>query len=297
MNYQVLKMNELRKILVVYKKSTFEIYKSSKDPFVMDFIRGKTKDVEIIKQSDYKQKIAFDKVISVIDRFKINYDIIYRADLTEIKNKDLVISVGGDGTFLEVSHYIRNGMPVLGVNSNPERSIGYFCCTDAENFEKCLGEIEKKPVSSLNRLELILNNKKIHEPVLNEILIAHENPAASTRYRLEANNKTIDYKTTYGFFACTAAGSTAAMYNIGGFIMPLNSSQIQYFSRGIKNEKFRFADKIKITSLTRRGKIFIDGPHLKYDFTLLDSLLIKKGIPLNIIGDLKSKRLKDYDLK
>ena len=294
MHHQVLKMNGLRKILVVYKKSTFEIYQSSKDPFVMDFIRKKTKDVETMKQSDYKQKITLDKVLSVIDRFKINYDVIYRADLTEIKNKDLVISVGGDGTLLEVSHYIRGKMPVLGVNSNPERSIGYFCCTDAENFEKCLSEIEKKPVSSLNRLELILNNKKIHEPVLNEVLVAHENPAASTRYRLEANNKTTDYKVTYGFFACTAAGSTGAMYQIGGFIMPLNSSQIQYFSRGVKNEKFGFADEIKITSLTRRGKIFIDGSHLKHGFTLLDSLLIKKGIPLNIIGDLKSKRIQSH---
>jgi len=300
-------LKNIKKILVVYKKSTFEIYQSSKDRLVMDFIRKKTKDVKAMKKSDYIQKNNLDKIISVVDKSGINYDVIYRADLTEIKNKDLVMSVGGDGTFLEVSHYIRNGIPVLGVNSNPkisveygvnpDGSIGYFCCTDAEKFERYLNEIEKKPITSLNRLELILNNKKIHEPVLNEILVAHENPAAGSRYRLEIDDDIIDYKSTYGLFACTAAGSTAAMYNVGGSVMPLNSSKIQYFSRGIKNEKFRFADEIKITSGTRRGNIFIDGRHLKYDFTLSDSLLIKKGIPLNIIGDLKSKRIKYYNLK
>ncbi len=137
-------LKNIKKILVVYKKSTFEIYQSSKDRFVMEFIRKKTKDVEAMKQSDNIQKHSLDKIISVVDKSGINYDIMYRADLTEINNKDLVISVGGDGTFLEVSHYIRNGIPVLGVNSNPERSIGYFCCTHAEKFEIYLNEIEKK---------------------------------------------------------------------------------------------------------------------------------------------------------
>ena len=300
-------LKNIKKILVVYKKSTFEIYQSSKDRLVMDFIREKTKDLEAMKQSDYIQKHSLDKIISIVDKSGVNYDVMYRADLTEINNRDLVISVGGDGTFLEVSHYIRNGIPVLGVNSNPkisveygvnpDGSVGYFCCTDAEKFERYLNEIEKKPITSLNRLELILNNKKIHEPVLNEILIAHENPAAGANYSLEANNKKIDYRSTYGIFACTAAGSTGAVYEIGGFVMPLDSSKIQYFSIGVRGEKFKFTDRIKITFKTRRGNIFIDGRHLKYDLTLSDSLLIKKGIPLNIIGDLKSKRIKYYHLK
>lgn len=36
-----------------------------------------------------------------------------------IRDVDLVITVGGDGTLLHASHYIDDSVPVLGVNSDP----------------------------------------------------------------------------------------------------------------------------------------------------------------------------------
>lgn len=42
--------------------------------------------------------------------------------------------------------------------------------------------------------------------------------------------------------------------------------------------------------MTREGKIFVDGPHLTYDFGLGRILTIKSGSPLTIIGDLNEKR-------
>jgi len=39
---------------------------------------------------------------------------------------DLVVTVGGDGTLLAASHRV-NETPILGVNSSPSHSVGFFC--------------------------------------------------------------------------------------------------------------------------------------------------------------------------
>ena len=49
------------------------------------------------------------------------YDCLYRGELTSVAGYDLVLSVGGDGTFLEVARHAPD-VPILGVNSDPERS-------------------------------------------------------------------------------------------------------------------------------------------------------------------------------
>src|SRR5260370_6464844 len=40
---------------------------------------------------------------------------------------DLVVVVGGDGTLLGASHGVGPGVPLLGVNSSPNYSVGFFC--------------------------------------------------------------------------------------------------------------------------------------------------------------------------
>src|SRR5262249_13428177 len=41
----------------------------------------------------------------------------------QLAEADLVVSVGGDGTLLRASHYVRDGM-MIGVNSAPGDSVG-----------------------------------------------------------------------------------------------------------------------------------------------------------------------------
>ena len=36
-----------------------------------------------------------------------------------IRDVDLVITVGGDGTLLRASHFLDSSIPILGVNSDP----------------------------------------------------------------------------------------------------------------------------------------------------------------------------------
>jgi len=42
--------------------------------------------------------------------------------------KDLIFSLGGDGTFLKTASMVQvNTLPILGVNTDPVRSVGHLC--------------------------------------------------------------------------------------------------------------------------------------------------------------------------
>src|SRR5262245_22878512 len=58
----------------------------------------------------------------------------------QLASADLVVSVGGDGTLLHASHYVRDGM-VIGVNSAPGDSVGRLCTANRENFQERLAAI------------------------------------------------------------------------------------------------------------------------------------------------------------
>ena len=59
---------------------------------------------------------------------------------------------------------------------------------------------------------------------------------------------------------------------------------------GKRTETAHLADELELHSFTRRGKFYIDGHHLSYDWGIGSKLSIRSGSPLTIVGDLESKR-------
>lgn len=274
--------------LVVYKKSIYELYSNSEDKEVRRYLTENPDKKEEMRQSHLTQQQTLETVVQELSERGIDHEIIYRADLEEITDKDLVITVGGDGTLLEVSHYVKD-TPILGVNSNTSSSVGYFCCANKDNVGDYLSNLDSTPRTSLNRLELTLDDEILPELVLNDILVAHRNPAAMTRYFLEVDGVTESQRNS-GLLISTAAGSTAFMYNENGEIMPLDSTHIQYIQRSLRDAQPQFTDEMQITSQSREGMLYIDGEHLTYKFSLGSTLQIANGTPLNIVGDLAQKR-------
>ena len=80
---------------------------------------------------------------------KVQFQSLAREDLNSaVTDVDLVIAVGGDGTFLDASHFVQN-VPLLGVNSSRSSSFGHFCLANDGNLSKILDEIEsgaRKPL-------------------------------------------------------------------------------------------------------------------------------------------------------
>jgi NAD+ kinase len=287
----------MKNILVVYKKSMYELYRASPDKAVRDFVNSELRDAVLARKSHANQQRTLETVINSLDREGLLHDEIYRANLGSyagMHEKDMVVSVGGDGTFIEVSHYV-SGIPVLAVNSdprspeNPTGSVGFYCAATAETFADVLRNCDVAKQTELARILVDIDGRQLPEAVINDILVAHSNPAAVTRYRLSDDNFAQERKSS-GLLVCTPSGSTAWMYNEGGQVMPLASKEMQYFSRGVRGEKTKFARELEVQSLTREGKIYLDGQHIQYDFTLGSSLRIRSGNPLAVICDLESKR-------
>src|SRR3989338_7379674 len=101
---------DLTKALVVTKRSAFELYSSSPDQETREYALK----IQLLKESQETQQRSIETVLSALSRRGITYDALQRQELDQrvnadpnfIANYDLVIAVGGDGTFLEASHYV-----------------------------------------------------------------------------------------------------------------------------------------------------------------------------------------------
>jgi len=275
------------KVVVVYKKSAWELFSGSKDPNVTAFMSELGRDATFFKSSHDTQKQSLGTVADTLKNAGEDVSLLYRSDLDSklFRDIDLAVSVGGDGTFLETSHFVGDTTPVLGVNSDPARSVGFFSACDGPGFPKLFAELAETPRTELSRGEVLIDGKVTGPPVLNDVLFANPNPAATTRYRIGEEK----FRNS-GLIACTAAGSTAWMFQEGGEPMPLDARKLQILHRGTRGAVPEFANSLVLESLTRRGELFIDGEHLSYPLAIGQTLELRSGRPLHVVGDLSRKR-------
>lgn len=106
-------------ILLVVKQTPYEQYlqlkNQGKAPVALRWERLKNR-FEVHSQ-------CVNSVEAIIKSIGIKYSKIGREELHRgsIQDRDLVISVGGDGTVLNVASYLDDSIPVLGINSDPTR--------------------------------------------------------------------------------------------------------------------------------------------------------------------------------
>lgn len=220
-----------------------------------------------------------------------------------IKGKpDLVVTVGGDGTLLDASHMIGANTPLLGINSAPQSSIGFFCGGTKDHAKETLSRAlgGKLATAKLSRMCVELNGKVLHARVLNEALFCHASPAATSRYILELPAGREDQRSS-GLWIGPAAGSTAAQKSAGGKVLPLESSSIQYVVREPYTPaggRFRFArglikagEELVLRSKMRDAKVFLDGHRLVFNVTMGDVLVMRRSDePLTVVGISKKRR-------
>ncbi|MBS1791476.1 MAG: NAD(+)/NADH kinase [Acidobacteria bacterium] len=234
-----------------------------------------------IVQADAEHQHTIDAVRQALSKRKITFG---EASLTNLDARvkgqlaisDLVITIGGDGTTLGASHYVRGGA-LIGVNSAPGDSVGHFCSVNRKNFVQKLDAILSGKVKpkELARLQIGLDEKPLPELALNDVLIVHECPASTTRYLLKVGRREEEHRSS-GIWISTAAGSTAGIGSAGGRKMPLGSQRIQYLVRELYREpKRRYAlargfieasGEIIVASKMAAGELYIDGAKTRYEF-------------------------------
>ncbi len=208
----------------------------------------------------------------------------------------LVITIGGDGTLLSAAHHIEDGL-ALAVNSAPRDSVGHFCLTDRRGFEARLAAIERERLHPLvlSRLAATLDGRPLPELATNDVLIAHDHPAATSRYSLKVGKYAEEHRSS-GLWIATAAGSTAGIRSAGGRPMPVRSKRLQYRVRELYREPgrvYRLAagfvgpgESLVVDSKMEAGCLYIDGARTAYRFRFGAHLEVRTAkSPLRLFAD------------
>jgi NAD+ kinase len=278
---------KLRKVLIVPKKSTYQIQAvEHKEANFLKLLEEGHSSVTKVKLAHEEHMETLQHLLTALDQRGVEHREVVRAELEgRIKGVDMVISVGGDGTFLDASHHV-DSLPLLGINSSRSSSFGHFCLASLKNIEKVLDDIENDNIKTIKllRLELLLNGKVLPDLVLNEVLIAHSNPAATSRFIVHLRGISEEQKSS-GIWVSTPCGSTGSMRSAGGTVLPINDQRYQFIVREAcmrPNEKWQLTrgilernEEMRFVSQTRTGTLFIDGQHIEHHFGLGDELIIR----------------------
>lgn len=257
-----------KKILILYKNTVYSRYKRNKvlstviDPLLLK------RQLERLRNAHEEHTQTLHHIRDVLAGADVPFDEYFRGGKIPFSNYEVIISVGGDGTFLKAAAGATTQL-LIGVNSAPSTSVGRLCVARKENFADVIQRLKKKRVrvTKLHRLALNLADGGSY-PVLNDVLFAHENPAVISRYLIKLGRVTEEQRSS-GIWVSTAVGSTGAIGSAGGKTLPRGSSDIQYLPRELYTvfgRKYQLRggiikgrQSLTIHSLMPFGKIFIDG--------------------------------------
>ena len=136
---------------------------------------------------------------------------------------DMVVSVGGDGTFLRTATTVGDsGIPILGINTG---RLGFLAAINYDDVEETLQEVMDNAYKVQDRSLLKMTTDETFPPdyfnahALNEVAILKQDTASMLSIHAYINN---DYLTSYqadGLVIATPTGSTAYSLSIGGSIL------------------------------------------------------------------------------
>jgi len=222
-------------------------------------------------------------------------------DEFDVRGLSLVITIGGDGTLLSASHSVSD-VPLLGINSAPSHSVGFFCGARRGEALSAIGRALRGELKRtvLTRMQVSVNDRVVTARVLNDALFCHASPAATSRYLIRLGDVEEEQKSS-GFWIGPAAGSTAAQRSAGGRVLPLTSKRLQlvvrepYTPHGehyrLRHALIQPGTPLVVRSKIHEGKIFIDGPNRTLDVGIGDVLsFTQSSEALTVLGIAPSRR-------
>lgn len=261
-------------VVLVYKKSQYQLAQENRNAHIQALVDGDDVSVRPLLMAHQAHIRSLQAVEKALKQAGCKVRRLYRGRLKkEHCQGRLLVAVGGDGTLLDASHKVSDGV-ALGVNSDTARSTGFLCAADAESFPALLDDVlsRKLMATSVRRLSGSIDDKPLPFPVLNDLLICHKNPAQTSRYLVERGGVVEDHKSS-GVWVSTATGSTAAVASAGGIIQDIDDPRLQWHVREPfvadgplwRHANFLFdhdgADPVVVTSKMREGRVWLDGPH------------------------------------
>ena len=290
-------------VFVAAKRSQYKKHGEDRhDPRALELLNRHDPVVARWSDAHTSHTNTLARVVEILDHAGARVVVLSRPHAEfDASGAHLIVTVGGDGTLLAASHNVF-GPPVLGVNSAPKYSIGYFCAANPRNLTTVLRRALNDELSHarLTRMQVEVNGRLLSRRVLNEALYSHVIPAATSRYILHWSRGQEEQRSS-GFWIGPAAGSTGAQRSAGGRVLPLGSKQLQmvvrepYTPPGRPLKFVRLAVKegesVRVQSKMDDAALFLDGPFKKNEIFLGDVVVFSASTePLSVLGlDVKGR--------
>lgn len=198
--------------IAIYGK-TIDTEHASEIQDLLDLL--KKNKIEVLVHNLLKNSLNQQKI-------RISPDIIFFNEHQDLKeNISYLISIGGDGTFLDTILLVRDlGIPILGINTG---RLGFLSNTPTSEIKSAVTDLIQNDFSIEERSLLRLDSKEQHfgneNFALNEISFLKSHNSSMITIHTELNGKHLNSYWTDGLIISTATGSTAYSLSCGGPIM------------------------------------------------------------------------------
>ncbi len=253
----------------------------------INFRPDDSKSLEIIK--NISELLLKNKIAILLPDYKILHGSgleIFISDENEyLKSPDLVIAIGGDGTFLKTARmFLEQKAPIFGINRG---KLGFLTEFSPAEYESHLIQIldGKFITADRNVMEAIHNKNGTSKSLyfFNDAVISKGAFSRAIQIELHVNNLFLNRYSGDGLIIATATGSTAYSLSAGGPIVVPDANDVFIVnpvcphSLSIRPIVLPAASSLKARTLTDMTNLLltIDGQEA-IEFSAGDELLFRK---------------------
>ena len=174
----------------------------------------------------YIEKKLYDQL-----KFDTNLDLKPYDKSKDLNSSiDIMVSIGGDGTFLRTIEYVRRlNIPVMGINTG---NLGFLATIKKENLDQALEKIYKKKFRIENRSLIKVNSEAIGLPesffpyALNEISVVRKDTTSMINIKTSLDGNHLNSYWADGLIIATPTGSTGYSLSCGGPVISPSSNSL-----------------------------------------------------------------------
>ena len=197
-------------------------------------------------------KLRQDERVVCMEKTNIRYVQPEEGNFSKIKipkDIDCVLTVGGDGTFIQASRRLfGRELPMLGINMG---TLGYLTEVEVQNVEEAVKQLVEGNYTIEERMMLYGSAayRNVRDVALNDIVMTRSGSMKIVHFNLYVNGEFLNSYDADGLIVSTPTGSTAYNLSAGGPIVEPTASLIvvtPICSHALNSRSIVFADKDEI---------------------------------------------------
>ncbi len=210
------------------------------------------------------------------------------------RNPDLVMIVGGDGTFLRAARrFVQDRVPLVGINTG---TLGFLTHIDPARLEEFLVMLVSGQYTLEERMMLSIKNPghaaSREDLALNDVVIKNANPSQLCTLRLFVNDTLVAIYDSDGLILSTPTGTTAYTMAAGG---PVISPEVEAISI-TPICPHSFSAKAVVVPADKEFRVESDGRNEDVVYALdgLECGTFKRGESLTVVRSNLSFRMVNF---